>query len=110
MEGQQNSNKINEEYVMGQVIAKSGWSEVRLVFHRFSRSQRMCKIIKKTRLDTATKQVILNEIGNLKDLNHPGILKFYEFFEDPKRYYIITEACKGGDLFSYIKKNGPLSE
>jgi len=26
----------------------------------------------------------------------------YEFFEDEKRYYIITEVCKGGELFDEI--------
>ena len=32
-----------------------------------------------------------NEINNLRDLDHPNILKMYEFFEDEKRYYIVTD-------------------
>ncbi len=36
-------------------------------------------------------KMLLNEIDILKDLDHPNIVKMYEFFQDEKRYYIITE-------------------
>lgn len=36
-------------------------------------------------------RMLLNEIDILKDLDHPNIVKMYEFFQDEKRYYIITE-------------------
>ena len=32
-----------------------------------------------------------NEISSLRDLDHPNILKLYHYFEDDKRYMIITE-------------------
>jgi len=35
-------------------------------------------------------------------LDHPHILKLYEYFEDEKNFYIITEMCKGGELFDKI--------
>jgi len=40
-----------------------------------------------------------HEISILKKLDHPNILKLYEVFEDDKRYYLVTEECKGGELF-----------
>ena len=49
-------------------------------------------------------------INNLKDLDHPNILKMYEFFEDEKRYYIVTDICKGGELFDEIVARGKFSE
>jgi len=36
-------------------------------------------------------RMLLNEISILKDLDHPNIVKMFEFFQDEKRYYIITE-------------------
>lgn len=42
------------------------------------------------------------EIGILKKLDHPNILKLYEVFQDDKRYLIVTELCKGGELFDEI--------
>ena len=35
-------------------------------------------------------------------MDHPNILKLYEYFEDEKNFYIITEMCKGGELFDKI--------
>lgn len=34
----------------------------------------------------------------------------YEFFEDDKRYYLVTEICKGGELFDEVLARGKFSE
>jgi calcium-dependent protein kinase len=34
----------------------------------------------------------------------------YEYFQDEKRYYIITEICKGGELFEEIISKGSFGE
>ena len=34
---------------------------------------------------------MLNEITILKQMDHPNILKLYEFFQDDKRYFLVTE-------------------
>lgn len=54
--------------------------------------------------------MLLNEINNIKELDHPNILKMYEFFEDEKRYYIVTELCGGGELYQEISRKGKLTE
>ena len=46
---------------------------------------------------------IKNEIDILKKLDHPNIVKIYEFYDTKKNYFIITEYCKHGELYSYIK-------
>ena len=61
-------------------------------------------------MDEDEKKMLFNEINNLKDLDHPNILKMYEFFEDEKRYYIVTDICKGGELFDEIIRLGKFSE
>ena len=43
-----------------------------------------------------------HEISQLKRLDHPNILKLYEVFDEPKRYCLVTELCKGGELFNEI--------
>ena len=43
-------------------------------------------------MDEDEKKMLFNEINNLKDLDHPNILKMYEFFEDEKRYYYYLQC------------------
>jgi len=46
----------------------------------------------------------------LKQLDHPNILKLYEFFQDQKRYFLVTELCNGGELFDKIAEEQHFSE
>jgi len=32
------------------------------------------------------------------------VLKLYEYFEDDRNVYLVTELCKGGELFDRIIK------
>ena len=61
-------------------------------------------------MDEDEKRMFFNEINILKDLDHPNILKMYEFFEDEKRYYIVTDICKGGELFDEIVARSKFGE
>ncbi len=36
------------------------------------------------------------------DMDHPNILKLYEYFEDKTNVYMVTELCTGGELFDKI--------
>lgn len=50
------------------------------------------KIINKSAFKNYDQEkTLLREIEILKQLNHPNILKLYEFFFDEKNYYMITE-------------------
>ena len=61
------------------------------------------KVIKKDKENELDEQEIRNEIDILRKLSHPNIVKIYEFYISENHYYIITEYCKEGELFSYIK-------
>ena len=53
---------------------------------------------------------ILREIELLKSLDHQNIIKLFEFYEGEKMFYIITEYCKGGELFTKLKQEGGQDE
>ena len=46
----------------------------------------------------------------LRRLDHPNILKLYEFYEDDRSYHLVTEMCTGGELFDMIIKKGYFNE
>ena len=62
------------------------------------------------RLDDAEKTRMMNEIRNLGKLDHPNILRMYESYECEKRYYIVMDVAKGGELFDEISKNSFFTE
>ena len=53
---------------------------------------------------------IRNEIEVLKNLDHPNIMKIFEFFEDDKNIYLINEFCGGGDIAGLMDKYGVFPE
>ena len=61
------------------------------------------KVIEKIQDNMIDDLEIKNEINILKTLSHPNIVKIYEFYDTPLYYYIVTEYCKKGELFEYIK-------
>ena len=66
---------------------------------------RAMKIIKKDRLIKGfDDEKLNNEILILKNLDHPNIMKLYEFFDDGKHYYMITEYCDQDDLYAKLNK------
>ena len=52
----------------------------------------------------------MNEVEIMKNIDHPHIVKIYEYFEDAKHIFIIMEYLSGGELFDKIKKSEYISE
>lgn len=65
---------------------------------------RAVKVVHKRGLQNAhlDRQHKLSEINIVRQLNHPSILRIYEFFEDARHFYILMEYCSGGELFDKI--------
>ena len=67
------------------------YGEVRKCLNKETNALRAVKIINKKYLEEEEKQKLLSEISILKQMDHPNILKLYEFFQDYKRYFLVTE-------------------
>ncbi|OMJ87091.1 hypothetical protein SteCoe_11240 [Stentor coeruleus] len=65
---------------------------------------RAVKVIHKSGLhqQQIDSEFMLKEISVLTSLDHPNILRCYEIFEDPLRFYVSMEYCEGGQLFEKI--------
>lgn len=108
---QENTHKFQEVYRLGQSIGTGAFGEVKLCFHRDTGQKRAVKIFRKELITKPGKREELDkEIGILKRLDHPNIVRVYEFFEDEKRLYIVMEHCSGGELFAEIIKRKSFSE
>ena len=49
------------------------------------------KILKKSSIKKNDEIKMLEEMNILKKLDHPNIIKLYEFFKDEDSYYLIME-------------------
>ena len=77
-------------------IGKGSYGSVFKVMNKNTNLIRAMKVIPKH--NQKDNQEILREINILKNLDHPNVMKIYEFLEDENNYYLIQEFCDGGDL------------
>ena len=71
---------------------------------------RAMKIIPKENIVEGQSQKLIDEINILRKLEHPNIMKIYEYFDDNEYIYIVSELCDQGDLLGKMQKLGSMSE
>lgn len=70
-----------------------------------------CKIIDKTRTSMDyLKKFLPRELDILKQINHPNIIQVHSIFQRKQKIYIFMQNAEHGDLFQFIKINGPVKE
>ena len=98
-------SELSKEYKQGIEIGEGGFGKVRTIIHKKTGQLRAMKLIKKS------KEFNLDEIENLMLLNHPNILKLFEYYYDEEEnIYIITEYIRGEELFNKIQEVVRFSE
>jgi calcium-dependent protein kinase len=99
----ENTTKITKEYkIWAEVIGRGAYGEVRKALHIPTNEMRAVKIIYKQDCSPEEQQNIFREVKILKQLDHPNIIKIYEYFSDEKFIFIVTELMQGGELFDRI--------
>ena len=107
----ESKRRILDVYKMGKCLGTGAFGEVRLLTHKTSGKECAVKIFRKGTYPTKKAiSKLKKEIEILKQLDHPNIIRIYEYFEDQKRLYIIMEKCEGGELYSQIIKLNRFSE
>ena len=101
------TSNISKEYTFGKTIGSGAFGQVRLAIHKATKQARAVKIIQKSKVDM---KVLMNEVNVLSKLSHPNIMQIYEMFDDNSNIYIVSEYCKGGELFDIISQKGGFSE
>jgi len=99
----QNPSKITQDYkVSSEVIGRGTYGEIRAALHIPTNEMRAIKIIFKNESESNEIKSIFREIQLLKQLDHPNIIKIYEYFADEKFIFIVTELVRDGQLFEQI--------
>ncbi|CAG9322411.1 unnamed protein product [Blepharisma stoltei] len=106
-----NQRSFLKVYKLGRSLGSGAFGEVRFCTHKKTGARRAVKIFKKDIFTSeADKEKLVKEIEILRILDHPSIVRAYEFFEDTTDFYIVMEHCRGGELFEEIMKKKHFKE
>lgn len=78
--------------------------------HKKTKERRAIKLIDRSLIEKDKEGELLSEIKVLKEMDHPNIMRIYEFASDKDNYYIVQEYISGGELFDEIVKRRYMSE
>ena len=99
------------DYKKLDLLGEGSFGSVYRVQNKYTEQIYAMKVINKSSPNSqGEEKEILNEVNILKIMDHPGILKIYEFYSNENSYSIINELCQGGDLFQHLVDKGPFDE
>ena len=81
-------------------LGKGSYGKVVLGIMRQVKVKRAVKIIDKSKVSNVDR--FRFEVEIMKKLDHPNILRLYDYFEDQDFVYLVLELCTGGELFDRI--------
>lgn len=100
---------ISDTYAIQGLISRGNLSQTHKAIHIPSNSPRAIKTVPLP-TDPLLIRTLLQEISILKRIDHPGIVKIFEIFQNTPKLYIVTELFTGGELFDRIKEMKKFSE
>ncbi|KAE8374784.1 hypothetical protein BDV26DRAFT_300021 [Aspergillus bertholletiae] len=117
---------------LGKNLGEGTTGRVRLAKHKYTGQTAAIKIVSKTsaamtqsvsiaamdrnrglRGKLGARQMpsgIEREVVIMKLIEHPNVVRLYDVWENRGEIYLVLEHVKGGELFHYIRNNGPLQE
>lgn len=95
---------INRKYTLkfDQVLGMGQFGKVIMATNAFDPRQKVAvKALSKEKLGGKIVK-LKKEVVFLRKLDSPYVVKYHEFFEDKKYFYLVMEYCPGGELFREI--------
>ena len=111
----QRTKNISEAYEKLQFLGQGAFGSVYKVVRKNSGTREIIRALKEIskksmNVSEESKEEIKNEIEVLKNIDHPNIMKIFEFFEDENNIYLVNEFCGGGDVAGMNDKYGLFPE
>ncbi|CAB5210874.1 uncharacterized protein OCT59_000086 [Rhizophagus irregularis] len=98
-------------YLLLQTLGEGEFGKVKLGMHVDTNEEVAIKLIRKESVDTPSRLTkIEREIGVLRSVMHPNIVKLYDVIETERYIGIIMEYASGGELFDHILAHRYLKE
>jgi calcium-dependent protein kinase len=108
-----NSGLISQYYKLLDILGQGSFGTVYKCKYILTGEERaLKKINRKTvqKLEDLGDEDLPNELKIHCLIDHPHIIKTYEYFKDEKNYYIVTELVEGGSLIDMLKSQKFIDE
>lgn len=107
----ENKGSLVKSYKILDKIGKGCFGKVYKVFHYETGQLRALKVVKKEIINLQDdSKKFLKEIEVLSQIDHPNIIKIYEYFIAEESYFVIVELAKGCELMETIEQLSCYSE
>lgn len=101
----------NSKYIISSQIGSGSTCKIYQAYDKTSGIRCVAKIIPKPFHDSIqVHERLFNEFQAVRLLNHPNIVKYFDFIETPKNYEFYIEYCSGKSLLDFINENSGLDE
>lgn len=101
-----NRSQLNSTYSIGRKLGEGSFGVTFIAVHRASGQERICKKIHKKNAQMSLED-ILGEIQSMASLDHPNIVKMFEYFDEPEYVTQIQEFNRGGELWDRLPGMSP---
>ncbi|CAH8437990.1 unnamed protein product [Schistosoma turkestanicum] len=99
------------DFQVFELLGRGGFAQVYRAKSTITGQEVAIKMIdKKGMLHHRLANRVRREVEIHSRLKHPSILELYTCFEDENYVYLILEICHNGELQTYIRQNGPVTE
>ncbi|XP_078270843.1 serine/threonine-protein kinase 33 isoform X2 [Rhinoraja longicauda] len=101
---------IRQIYSFGQRLGQGSYGVVIEATHNRSGKKWAIKKVNREKAGSSAVKLLEREVSILKQVNHEHIIHLEEVFETPKRMYLVTEVCEGGELSAILHRKKNLTE
>lgn len=101
---------LEARYTLSKQLGEGGYAIVRLGINKLNKDEVAVKVFNVAKMSQQQIKYLHDEVNIMKQLVHPNIVRFYDFFEEKDTNYLVMEKISGGELFDRIVRKQRYSE
>ena len=89
------TDSFSDHYELGHLLGEGAFGEVYICYSKLNNAERAVKVIHKDRMLPSEYDEVVNEFQLLRKMDHPNVIRMYEFYDCEDKFYIVQELAKG---------------